>query len=98
MPAVRPLNFQFFAAEVLVSHCYVHVIDFGKPVEVGSVKVESGNLVRADEHGAILIPDVVATMIGQACYDVFKRERALIELCQTPGVSLQRLVEFAKNS
>ncbi len=95
LPAVRALGFHLFAAEVLVSHCFVHVVDFGKPVEVGGVTVNSGDLVQADEHGAILIPDSVAPLIGQACFDVFKKERALVELCQTPGATLKDLIEFA---
>jgi 4-hydroxy-4-methyl-2-oxoglutarate aldolase len=98
LSVVRPLNFHFFAAEVLVSHAYVHVVDFGKPVEVGGVKIATGDLLQADEHGAIHIPAHVAPMIGQACYDVFKSERAIIELCQTPGVTLEKLREFARKS
>lgn len=98
LSVVRPLNFNFFAAEVLVSHAYVHVVDFGQPIEVGGVKVASGDLLQADEHGAIHIPAHVAPMIGQACYEVFKQERALIELCQTPGVTLDKLRDFARKT
>jgi len=97
LSVTRPLGFHYFAAEVLVSHGYVRVVDFGKPVDVGGVTVDSGDLLQADEHGVIHIPDSVAPMVGPACYDVFKSERALIELCQTPGASLQTLLEFARN-
>ena len=94
LSVVRPLEFHFFAAEVLVSHAYVHVVDFGKPVTVGGVTVESGDLLQGDEHGVIQVPESVAKLIGQACYDVFKSERALVEFCQTPGVTLEKLIEF----
>jgi regulator of RNase E activity RraA len=94
LSVVRPLGFHFFAAEVLVSHAYVHVVEFGKPVSVGGVTVSSGDLLQADEHGVIQVPMSVAAELGQACYDVFKSERALIEFCQRPGVTLEKMIEF----
>lgn len=94
LSVVRPLGFHFFAAEVLVSHAYVHIVDFGKPVTVGGVEIKSGDLVQGDEHGAIQMPSSVAKQVGPACYDVFKSERALIEFCQTPGVTLEKLKAF----
>ena len=97
LSVVRPLGFRFFAAEVLVSHAYVHVVEFGKPVSVGGVTVKSGDLLQGDEHGVIQIPASAAKLVGQACYDVFKSERALIEFCQTPGVTLEKMIEFVRN-
>jgi len=94
LSAVRPLGFHFFAAEVLVSHAYVHVVEFGKPVTVGGVSVSSGDLLQADEHGVIQVPRSVAAELGQACYDVFKSERALIEFCQRPNVTIEQMIEF----
>jgi regulator of RNase E activity RraA len=97
LSVVRPLGFHFFAAEVLVSHAYVHVVDFGKPVSVGGVTVKSGDLLQGDEHGVIQIPDNVAKQVGPACYDVFKSERAMIEFCQKPGVTFEQLKAFASS-
>jgi len=91
---VRPLGFHYFAAEVLVSHGYVHVVDFGKPVTVGGVKVKSGDLLQGDEHGVIQIPESVDKKTGEGCYNVFKSERALIEFCQTPGITMEKMIEF----
>ena len=94
LSVVRPLGFHFFAAEVLVSHAFVHLVNFGQPVNVGGVTISSGDLVQGDEHGVIQVPTSVAQQVGPTCYDVFKRERALIELCQTPGVTLEKMKQF----
>ncbi|MDP7639516.1 MAG: RraA family protein [Candidatus Hydrogenedentes bacterium] len=91
---VRGLGFQFFAADVLVSHAYVHLVDFGNPVEVGGVTVNSGDLIQGDQHGVIKIPESIADILGQACYDHFKSERALVEFCQTPGANAETLIDF----
>ena len=94
LSVVRPLGFHFFAAEVLVSHAYVHLVDFGKPVSVGGLTIKSGDLLQGDEHGVIQVPSKVAKQVGPACYEVFKSERALIEFCQTPGVTFEKMKEF----
>jgi 4-hydroxy-4-methyl-2-oxoglutarate aldolase len=96
LSVVRSLGFRFFAAAVLVSHAYVRLVDFGKPVTVGGATIRPGDLVQADEHGAIRIPGDKAKAVGPACYDVFKGERALIEFCQTPGVTLEKLKAFVQ--
>jgi len=94
LSVVQPLGFHYFAAEVLVSHAYMHLIDFGKPVTVSGVEVKSGDLLQGDEHGVIKVPESVAKKTGPGCYNVFKSERAMIEFCQTPGVTLEKMIEY----
>lgn len=91
---VRGLGFQFYAAEVLVSHAYVHLVDFGNPVEVGGVTVNSGDLIQADQHGAIRIPESIADILGQACHEQFMSERDLVQFCQSPGANIDTLIDF----
>jgi hypothetical protein len=42
----------------------------------------------------VQIPATVAAQLGQACYDVFKSERALIEFGQRSGVTLEQPIGF----
>src|SRR5580704_1955804 len=42
LPAARKLGFQLFAAGVSVSHAYLHIVEFGAPVEIGGLKIQSG--------------------------------------------------------
>jgi 4-hydroxy-4-methyl-2-oxoglutarate aldolase len=93
---VRALRFHYFAAEVLVSHAHVHLVDFGKPVEVGGLQVEPGALLYGDEHGVIEIPHALAKKVGPLCYDVFMSERPFIDFCQSGNFSLEKLREFLK--
>src|SRR5438128_8357794 len=57
---VRALGFQFLASAAIVSHAYIHLVDFGTPVKVGGLLVNPGDLVHADKHGAIVIPHEIA--------------------------------------
>ncbi len=43
-------------SDVAVSHAYVHIIEFGTPVEIAGLKVNSGDLLHGDQHGFQMIP------------------------------------------
>ena len=38
------------------SHAYVHLEDFGTPVNIHGMAVKSGDLIHADQHGAVVVP------------------------------------------
>src|SRR5262249_5715538 len=51
IPAAEAAGFHFFAGSVSVSHAYVHIVEVGKPVELGGLKIGSGDLLHGDLHG-----------------------------------------------
>src|SRR5438874_2464943 len=57
---VRRLGFQFFAGGVQVSHGYARLEAFGGPVTVFGMTVKSGDLIHADQHGAVTFPAAAA--------------------------------------
>src|SRR5881394_4527 len=67
---VHPLGFHFFAAGVCVSHAYVHLVDFGTPVEVGGMRIRTGDLLHADKHGVLVVPKEIADKIPEAAAQV----------------------------
>jgi 4-hydroxy-4-methyl-2-oxoglutarate aldolase len=90
---VRTLRFHFFAADVVPSHAYVHVVKVGGEVEVGGLKVKDGDLIHADLHGVVTVPLEIAREVPRACAAVEKRERSVIDLCRSPEFSLDALVK-----
>jgi hypothetical protein len=46
-----------------VSHAYVHMVDFGLPIKVGGLWIKPGEIVHADQHGAVTIPADIAGKI-----------------------------------
>jgi 4-hydroxy-4-methyl-2-oxoglutarate aldolase len=91
---VRALGFQFLASAAIVSHAYVHLVDFGIPVKVGGLWVQPGDLIHADRHGAIVIPHEIAREVPAAAAEVEHGERAVIEHCQSKEFSVERLQEL----
>ena len=91
---VRALGFHFFAAGVCVSHAYVHLVDFGTPVEVGGMTVRTGDLLHADKHGVLIVPKEIADKIPAAAAQGTEREQHLIAHCKAPDFSLEKLKQL----
>jgi len=91
IPAAEALGFQIFAGGVTVSHAYTHIVEVGTPVEVGGLKVHSGDLLHGDQHGVQSIPLDIAGQIPPVAARIAARKQALIALCQSPGFSIERL-------
>jgi len=88
---VRALGFAYFAGSVMVSHAYVHMLDFGSPVQIGGLDVSPGDLLHADQHGVIVIPPQIAADLPAACDRIIADERRLIGFCQSPEFSVEGL-------
>jgi regulator of RNase E activity RraA len=61
IPQVAP-GFQMLAGSISPSHAFVHVVDFGLNVNIHGMAVRSGELIHADQHGAVVVP--IATIDG----------------------------------
>jgi len=91
LPAAKKLGFHLFAGSVSVSHAYVHIVEFGTPVEIGGLKIQSGDLLHGDLHGIQSIPLAVAEKIPLAAAKIISREQELITLCQSKDFSIEKL-------
>jgi len=91
LPAVERIGFQFFASKVSVSHAFVHIVEFGQVVTVGGLAVESGDILYGDRHGVLTIPSDVVEKIPAIAADMLAREQQVIDLCQSPQFSLDKL-------
>lgn len=91
LPAAKQLGFHLFAGSVSVSHAYVHIVEFGAPVEIGGLKIRSGDLLHGDLHGVQSIPLEIANKIPGAAAEIVAVEQELIALCRSKDFSLEKL-------
>jgi len=91
---MQAVGFYAFASEVLVSHAYVHLVDIGVPVNVGGLTVTPGDIVMGDKHGVIGIPKEIAAEIPAAVEMVEQRERKIIDLCNAPDFTVDKLKDL----
>jgi 4-hydroxy-4-methyl-2-oxoglutarate aldolase len=91
IPAIETSGFQIFAGGICISHAYVHIVEFGTPVEIGGLKISSGDLLHGDLHGVQTIPMDIAERIPPVAAQITSSEKALIELCQSKDFSPEKL-------
>ncbi len=91
LPAAKKLGFHLFAGSISVSHAYVHIVEFGVPVEIGGLKIQSGDLLHGDLHGVQSVPLDIAGKIPLAAAEIIAREQELITLCQSTDFSIEKL-------
>ena len=89
---VAGLGFQLFGLNPCVSHAYVRLVDFGKPVKLAGVEILPGELIHADKHGVCLIPGEIAHQLLDACAEVERLERPLLELCRSDEFDLEEYI------
>jgi regulator of RNase E activity RraA len=94
--AMEKTGLQVFAGNVAVSHAYAHIVDFGKPVEIGRLKIEPGDLLHADFHGVLSVPRETAAQVPAIAVRLLAHERHVIELCHSSDFSLEKLRAIVK--
>lgn len=93
IPSVREIGFPMFARSIAVSHSYSHMVDFGSPVEVFGLTVQSGDLLYADCHGAVTIPLEIAADLPAAAEKIRHHERTIIDVCLSADFSAEKLLK-----
>jgi 4-hydroxy-4-methyl-2-oxoglutarate aldolase len=93
---VHALGFPLFGLNPCVSHAYVRIVDFGKPVSLGGVEILPGELIHADKHGVCIIPLEIAARLAEACAEVERMERPLLEICRSDDFDLEEYLARRK--
>ena len=89
---VREMGFQLFGLNACVSHAYVRLASFGKPIRLAGVDVAPGDLIHADKHGVCIIPLEIAPRLAEACREVERLERPLLDLCRSDQFDLEEYI------
>jgi regulator of RNase E activity RraA len=71
-------GFQMLAGSIVPSHAYVHVVDYGIDVNVHGMATKSGDLIHADQHGAIVVPADKIDAMKTALEGLSAREAKII--------------------
>ncbi len=91
---MREAGFFAFATEVLVSHAYVHMMEYGVPVTIGGLTVNPGDIMLGDQHGVLRLPKDIAADIPRAVDEVEVGERKIIDFCKSPDFTVDGLKEL----
>jgi regulator of RNase E activity RraA len=84
-------GFFVLAGSIAPSHAWVHLVDFGGTVSVAGMVVNSGDLIHADRHGAVVIPAGTAAKVIDAAALIAKREAVILSAAKKPGFTVEAL-------
>jgi regulator of RNase E activity RraA len=91
-------DFQLLAGSVGPSHAFGHFVDFGAEASVAGLVIGDGDLVHADEHGAVVIPLNLAMQVPRAAGLIIRREKVVLDFCRAPHFSLDGLKKAMRES
>ena len=60
--------------------------------------VGDNDLIHADRHGAVVIPNAIAPEIPAAIDLILRREKVILDACKTPGFNAEVLRRVSAES
>src|SRR5262245_17232407 len=84
-------GFFVLAGSVMPSHAHVDVVEVGGTVSVAGMIVAANDLVHAERHGAVVIPDGTVVKVLEAAALLARREKVLLDAARKPGFSVDDL-------
>lgn len=92
------LKFPAFASSVTVSHSYMHVVDFGAPVEIFGLEVRQGDLLYADRQGVLSIPIEIAAELPAVAERIRRKDHHIIGVCQAADFTPNKLLKAIREN
>lgn len=86
-------GFPVLAGSIGPSHGYVYCAEIGTPVNILGMRVAEGELVHADRHGALVIPESVLPDLHGAIQAVIDREAIVLGPARAPDFNIEKLEE-----
>jgi regulator of RNase E activity RraA len=84
-------GFPVVAGSIGPSHMFVHVRELGTPVQIFGLTIQDGDLVHADQHGAVVIPPDVLPRLEGAIQTLLSSETIIIGPARQPGFDIDVL-------
>jgi regulator of RNase E activity RraA len=67
------------------------------PVTIHSMQVRSGDLIHADRHGAVVVPEQSIDAMAAALDSLMKREARVIATARMPGATAESIKAAMKD-
>jgi regulator of RNase E activity RraA len=79
------------AGSIGPSHAYVHIVEFGGAVNVHGMDTKDGDLIHADRHGAVVVPQNKITDMQAALADLTAREARILAAARASDVTVEAI-------
>jgi regulator of RNase E activity RraA len=85
-----PDNFPVVAGSIGPSHGFVHVKVINTPVKIFGLDIHPGELVHADRHGALVIPEKLTDRLAEAIRKLLETEKLVLGPASEPGFNFEK--------
>ena len=82
-------DYQVLANGIGPSHAYVHVLEYGSSINIHGLHVNDGDIIHADQHGAVIIPNEALSMIERGINYMTRKENHLIHAAKQPNFDIE---------
>ena len=83
-------GFQVIAGSIGPSHGFVHVLDFAQPVAFLGLTIKPDDVIHADRHGAVVIPNEVLPHMLEAIAKLLESEKLILEPARQRGFNFEK--------
>jgi len=84
-------GFPVVAGSIGPSHMFSHITELDIPVTVFGLDISPGEIVHADQHGAVVIPEDVMPLLGEAIKTLLSNEQIIIAPARQPDFDIEKL-------
>ncbi|MDC3079935.1 RraA family protein [Rhodospirillaceae bacterium] len=91
-------GFQLLGGKVAPSHAWVHLVAIECEVNIFGMAVKPNDIIHADRHGAVVVPEECVKELPTAIDVLTRREAVILEVARSPGFNVEILKKAMADS
>jgi len=91
-------GFQLLGGKVAPSHAWVHLVAIECEVNIFGMAVKPNDIIHADRHGAVVVPEECVRELPSAIDVRTRREAVILEVTRSPGFNVEILKKAMADS
>ena len=91
-------GFQLLGGKVAPSHAWVHLVAIECEVNIFGMAVKPNDIIHADRHGAVVVPEECVRELPSAIDVLTRREAVILEVARSPGFNVEILKKAMDDS
>ena len=91
-------GFQLLGGKVAPSHAWVHLVAIECEVNIFGMAVKPNDIIHADRHGAVVVPEECVKELPSAIDLLTRREAVILEVALSPGFNVEILKKAMADS
>ena len=84
-------DFMVLANGIGPSHAFVHVLEFDSEISICGLKIKPNDIIHADKHGAVVIPEEAIEILPRAIQFMRDKEDILISASKKEDFNFDKL-------